>query len=244
MRTIYYIMIVVALIALIATIVLPFFSPVIFADIWQMLLGVTLGIPLIILACIGIEKQGILAGKEQESNCVSNENAQEELSNDEKNDVNDDNKEANTQKSQQAEPETETNEEITLPIEDCLEKKWSKAMYQRYNTKWDELFDNIQIPLTPEKNGEISWLLWEIASQTVNFIKESNSDLNKVGYNTEAVRMIIDNLPEDEIELKKFYNDRSTVQVRVIAIYEWLQKQGVKVDTTAFGYQLKVENEI
>ena len=149
MRTVYYIMIVVALIALIATIVLPFFFPVIFADIWQMLLGVTLGIPLIILACIGIEKQGILAGKEQESNCVSNENAQEELSNDKKNDVNDDNKEANTQESQQAEPETGTNEEITLPIEDCLEKKWSKAMYQRYNTKWDELFDNIQIPLTP-----------------------------------------------------------------------------------------------
>ena len=104
MRTVYYIMIVVALIALIATIVLPFFFPVIFADIWQMLLGVTLGIPLIILACIGIEKQGILAGKEQESNCVSNENAQEELSNDKKNDVNDDNKEANTQESQQAEP--------------------------------------------------------------------------------------------------------------------------------------------
>ena len=126
MRTVYYIMIVVALIALIATIVLPFLFPIIFADIWQMLLSVTLGIPLIILACIGIEKQGILAGKKQESNCVSNENAQEELSNDEKNDVNDDDKEANTQESQQAEPETGTNEEITLPIEDCLEKKWSR----------------------------------------------------------------------------------------------------------------------
>ena len=244
MRTVYYIMIVVALIALIATIVLPFFFPVIFADIWQMLLGVTLGIPLIILACLGIEKQGILAEKEQAPNCVSNENAQEELSDDERNGANGDDKEANTQESQQTEPETETNEVIIQPIEDCLEKKWSKAMYQRYNTKWDELFDNIQIPLTPEKNGEICWLLWEIASQTVNFIKESNSDLNKVGYNTEAVRMIIDNLPEEEIELKKFYNDRSTVQVRVIAIYEWLQKQGVKADTTAFGYQLKAENEI
>lgn len=244
MRTVYYIMIVVASIALIATIILPFFSPAIFADMWQMLLGVTLGIPLIILACIGIEKQGILAAKEQAPNCISNENAPEEFSDDEKNDGNDNDKDAKPQESQQAEPETETNEEITLSIEDCLEKKWSKAMYQRYNTKWDELFDNIQIPLTPEKNGEISWLLWEIASQTVNFIKESNSDLNKVGYNTEAVRMIIGNLPEDEIELKKFYNDRSTVQVRVIAIYEWLQKQGVKVDTTAFGYQLKAENEI
>ena len=244
MRTVYYIMIVVASIALIATIILPFFSPAIFADMWQMLLGIILGIPLIILACLGIEKQGVLAAKEQAPNCISNENAPEEFSDDEKNDGNDNDKDAKTQESQQAEPETGKSEEITLPIEDCLEKKWSKAMYQRYNTKWDELFDNIQIPLTPEKNGEISWLLWEIASQTVNFIKESNSDLNKVGYNTEAVRMIIGNLPEDEIELKKFYNDRSTVQVRVIAIYEWLQKQGVKVDTTAFGYQLKAENEI
>ncbi len=241
MRTVYYIMIVVALIALIATIVLPFFSPVIFADIWQMLIGVTLGIPLIILACLGIEKQGCLSAKEQTPNCISNENAPEEPCDKDKYDGKDYGKDTNTQKSQQTEPETETNEKIALPIEDCLEKEWSKAMYQRYNTKWDELFDNIQIPLTPEKNGEISWLLWEIASQSVNFFKESNSDLNKVGYNTEAVRMIINNLPEDEIELKKFYNDPSTVQVRVIAIYEWLQKQGVKVNTTAFGYQLKTE---
>lgn len=241
MRTVYYIMIVVALIALIATIVLPFFFPVIFADIWQMLLGVTLGIPLIILACIGIEKQGVWAAKEQTLNCVSNENAPEEINGDENNDGHDNDKDANPQGPQQTEPETKKNEEITLPIEDCMEKKWSKAMYQRYNATWDELFDNIQIPLTPEKNGEISWLLWELASQTVNFFKESNSDLNKVGYNTEAVRMIIGNLPEDQIELKKFYNDPSTVQVRVIAIYEWLQKQGVKVDTAAFGYQLKAE---
>ena len=53
--------------------------------------------------------------------------------------------------------------------------------------------------------------------------------------------MIVDDLTLDDINLDKFYVDEDTVYVKAIAIYEWLQEQGVKADTTAFGYRLKLK---
>ena len=53
--------------------------------------------------------------------------------------------------------------------------------------------------------------------------------------------LIVDDLTLDDINLDKFYVDEDTVYVKAIAIYEWLQEQGVKADTTAFGYRLKLK---
>jgi hypothetical protein len=224
MKAYYYTMITLAFLALAAAIILPFTLPVIFSDVWPMLLCTIVGIPLLILASISIEARGTTPENTTkiDNNTVSSSPVA-------------------PQSLQLQEPETVEYDKVPEVTEDCLEQKWSKAMYIRYNAMWDDLFDNIQIPLTLDKKAEISWLLWEIASQTVNFLKQSNADINSVGYNTEAVRMIVENLSEDDIKLEKFFDDPSTVQIKAIAIYKWLHEQGVKAGTTAFGYQLKAE---
>lgn len=239
MKAYYYTMIILAFLTLATTVILPFTLPVIFSDVWPMLLCTIVGTPLLILASLGIEARTkqVLA-----KSCTDDTPAETSPENTPKNENNTDSSlSVVPQPLQLQEPETVEHDKAPDVSEDCLEQKWSKAMYIRYNTMWDDLFDNIQIPLTPDKKAEISWLLWEIASQTVNFLKQSNADINSVGYNAEAVRMIIENLSEDDIKLEKFFDDPSTVQIKAIAIYKWLHEQGVKAATTAFGYQLKAE---
>jgi hypothetical protein len=239
MKAYYYTMIILAFLALATAVILPFTLPVIFSDVWPMLLCAIVGIPLLILASLGIEARG----KQIQTMCCTDDTpAEASPENMPKNDNNADSSSSVAPQSLQLqEPDTVEHDKAPEVTEDCMEQKWSKAMYIRYNAMWDDLFDNIQIPLTPDKKAEISWLLWEIASQTVNFLKQSNADINSVGYNAEAVRMIIENLSEDDIKLEKFFDDPSTVQIKAIAIYKWLHEQGVKTATTAFGYQLKAE---
>lgn len=239
MKAYYFTMITLAFLALVTAVILPFTLPVIFSDVWPMLLCTIVGIPLLILASIGIEARN---KQIQIKSCTDDTSTETPPENTPKNDKNTDrNSSVATHSPQLQESDTAEHDKAIETTEKCLEQKWSKAMYIRYNTMWDDLFDNIQIPLTPNKKSEISWLLWEIASQTVNFLKQSNADINSVGYNAEAVRMIIENLSEDDIKLEKFFDDPSTVQIKAIAIYKWLHEQGVKAPTTAFGYKLKAE---
>lgn len=227
----YYALIVLELLALVITIVLPFTYPVIYADCWQMLLSVTLGTPLLILACLGIEwhnnsrQYGLFSTKLPIALPPTVPDTEEvEKGKDEAN--------KNTVDVHPQEP---------TPQAESLEHKWSKSMYERYNSQWDELFANIKRPLTEETKGKIALMLWEISSQAMNFLKQSNEDINCVRYHTDGVRMIVDDLTLDDINLDKFYVDEDTVYVKAIAIYEWLQEQGVKADTTAFGYRLKLK---
>lgn len=218
----YYFMMTIESISLLAAILLPFTYPVLFSDFWPMLLCIVIGIPLLALICLGIEFRNHLITQKTIPQTTP---------------------EAGTPPTPAEkvveEPVATKEDQPTHETEKCLEQQWSIGMYQRYNDKWDELFNHLKRPLTPEAKGQISVLLWEISSQTINFLKESNSDLNKVLYHADGVRMITENLPVDDIKLEKFYKDPTTVPVNVIAIYEWLEEQGVSVDTTAFGYQLK-----
>ena len=224
----YYALIVLELLALFVTVMLPFTYPVIYADCWQMLLTITLGIPLLTLSCLGIERlnnshRELFSAKLPVALPPTIPDTEEE-----KKDAAD----KSTEDTQPQEP---------APQAESLEQKWSKAMYERYNAQWDELFANIKRPLSEETKGKIALMLWEISSQAMNFLKQSNEDINCVRYHTDGVRMIVDDLTLDDINLDKFYVDEDTVYVKAIAIYEWLQEQGVKADTTAFGYRLKLK---
>lgn len=245
----YYLIIALETISLLATILLSFTFPVLFADYWPMLLCITIGIPLLAFICMGIEFRNYLVVQKT----TTSENTEETTSTPDKKGTetegSDQIDQAKAHESLPEKPVTDEEEKLVSnedekPVhetEKCLEQRWSMAMYQRYNGEWDELFNHLKRPLTPETKGQISALLWEISSQTINFLKESNSDLNKVSFNTDGVRMITDNLSVDDIKLEKFYKDPTTVPVNVIAVYEWLEEQGVKADTTAFGYQLKLK---
>ena len=228
----YYALVVLEILALIVTVVLPFAYPVIYADCWQMLLSVTLGIPLLTLSCLGIERlnnschQGLFSTKLPIALPPTIPDTEEEV----------------VEKKNEADKSTEdTHPQEPAPQPESLEQKWSKAMYERYNGQWEELFANIERPLNTETKGKIALMLWEISSQAMNFLKQSNKDINCVRYQTDGVRMIVDDLTLDDISLDKFYVDPETVYVKAIAIYEWLQEQGVKADTTAFGYRLELQ---
>lgn len=227
----YYALVVLELLALVVTAVLPFTCPAIYAGCWQMLLTITLGIPLLTLSCLGIERlnkschQGLFPAELPIALPAPVPDTEENF---EKKDETDKSAEDIHPQEPASQPES-------------LERKWSKAMYERYNGQWDELFANIERPLTAEAKGKIALLLWEISSQAMNFLKQSNEDINCVRYHTDGVRMIVDDLTLDDISLDKFYVDPETVYVKAIAIYEWLKEQGVKADTTAFGYRLKIQ---
>ena len=213
----YYFIIVIESAALLITIVLPFIYPVIFAECWQMLLCVIFGIPLLAFVCLAVEYRNCLFS----NNTSPAKNPEVEV----KGSVAV--KPVNT-----IEPDEISHIEECHDEQKCMEQDWSKAMYLRYNSLWDDVFNNIE-------RARISLLLWDISSQTINFLKENNNDNNKVGYNADGVRMIMEDLSVNDIKLDKFYRDPTTVPVKVIAIYEWLEQQGVKESTTAFGYQLK-----
>lgn len=234
-KAVYYFIIVLEALALFTTIVLSFAFPVFFAHCWQMLLCVTVGIPLLALVCLGVEyrNRNFQLGLPFAKDYIVDYPALP--------DTKADKQEKMTEASSQsaAEQNVEENGEIIHEEEECLEIKWSKAMYQRYNNQWNELFDNIKRPLTLEVKAEISGLLWEIASQSIDFLKVSNSDLNTLTSNSEAVRMVIENLSADDIELEKMSKDPGSTDEKIIAIYEWLSEQGVKTDTIAFGCKLK-----
>lgn len=240
----YLFMIVIESISLLATIVIPFTYPVIFADIWPMLLCITIGVPLLAFICLGIEFRNCIVAQKTPLPTSENAEGAEALTPEEDRTGTESPDQTIQAKGHESVPEGATTIDEDKPIheaEKCLEHQWSIGMYQRFNDKWDELFNNLKRPLTPEAKGQISVLLWEISSQTINFLKESNSDLNKVRYHADGVRMITENLPVDDIKFEKFYKDPTTVPVNVIAIYEWLEEQGVTIDTTAFGYQLKFQ---
>ena len=230
MKTIaYYFMVAIEAIAILSAIGLPFTYPVIFADCWPMLLCVVLGIPLLTILCLAIEwrNSSLAEGKyDTEAQRLLMPMA---LPKPQRKPVSSVTEEKKTNPAE--EPEAE--KELTL------EEKWSHAMYQRYHESWDELFKHMKRPLSQEAKGQISVMLWDIASQTMNFLKESNADLNRVGYNADGVRMILENLSLDDIEQEEFHVDPSTVKVGAIVVYEWLKEQGAETDTTAFGYYLK-----
>ena len=233
-------MIAIEVVTILITIVLPFIFPIIFADCWQMLLCVILGIPLLTITCMAVEYRNCHIIRTVSS---TNPDSADISSSDEEKDKQQTAVEEKSQEtvSEEALITEKTEEDVAVAeTEECMEEKWSKAMYLRYNSQWDELFSHIKRPMTSETKGQISCLLWEIASQTINFLKESNSDLNKVTHNTEGLKMILDNLSIDDLELKKFYKDPTTVPVNVIAIYEWLEEQKAKTNTIAFGYKLKL----
>ena len=236
-RTGYYFLIAIESLALVAGMILQFLYPAVFADCWPMLLCTVLGVPLLSFMCLGIEYRNRAASLALPSaDSPKNTTTPAPDGKDEG-----ENMPSATDQAQDECPKEEAPAQDEESV--SLTDKWNKAMYERYNGQWDELFRHIERPLTPAAKAQLSLLLWEIASQTVNYLKEANSDINKVGYNADGVRMITENLTLDDIELKKFYVDPTTVSVNAIAVYEWLQEQGVQADTSAFGYRLKIQQQ-
>lgn len=229
----YYLLIGIEALAVIATIALSFGLPVIFADYWQALLCIVIAVPLLAIVCFGLEFRNKFIIQDVIPDNKPDGNHTEDAGN---------NKTEVDPTQQQGEENANSPAQENPQDEEPLEKKWSKAMYQRYNSEWDHLFKHIQRPLSQEDKGRIALLLWNISSQTINFIKESNSDINRVRYNLDGVKMINENLSLDDIKLEEFYVDQTTVKVKAIAIYEWLKDLGAQSDTSAFGYRLKLND--
>ena len=219
----YYFAIVIESLALLITIVLPFACPVLYADCWAMLLSVILGVPLLALVVLGVDYRNNNAFQKETEKLVIEEKPLEVVEQDDSQTI----------------PKSEVEEDSKPKIEECLEQKWSKAMYQRYCALWDDLFKHMKRPLVQEDKARISLMLWEISSMTISFLKESNSDPNSVWYDEDSVKMIMENLSQSDIKLEKFRIDPNTIDENAIAVFEWLKEQGVNEDTTAFGYQLK-----
>lgn len=246
----YYTLIIIELIAIIAIVILPFAFPIIFTRCWQMLLSIIVGIPLLALVCLGIEFRNIFLQEDLKIEEQGQQHINENRDNPSPKNDDDPNNLASKKPEEKTAPIPPAVSVVETPDlqgkeieENSLYNKWSQSMYQRYNSQWDDLFDHIHRQITPEEKGKISLLLWELASQTINYLKETNPDVNRLRYHSDGVKMITDNLPLEDLDLKAFYKDPSTVPVKAIAIYEWLEEQGVKVDTTAFGYHLNLSNK-
>ena len=127
-------------------------------------------------------------------------------------------------------------------VNDSIHEKWAIAMYERFGEKWSKLFSDATYPADKSTRGEICVELWEIASLTMDYLYVVNSDPNVLRRNKEMTNAVINrlNLIED-VELKEYYNDPTSVQQKVLIISDLLSsqlaaKQMFKVPV--FGYKV------
>ncbi len=217
MKTTYYILIGLEAFLLLATIVVSLTLPVVFADFWQVFLCLIIGVPAI-TGCLMALERSHRPLQHIEEPCASDTVVGE------------------LEQLLQAQPEDSVAEK-----EPSVQQQWSHAMYLRYNGRWNDVFQNIKYPMTAKDAADISLLLWEISSKTMDFLLTDNNDINKLKRNSDSVEAIIGNLPEESLEQKAYYRDPTTVPARAIGIADWLEAQGVTAETTAFGYRINLK---
>lgn len=236
MKYIYYCLVALEVFILVAIVYLSIALPAIFADLWQAFLCLTIGIPSVMACCIAIERTKTLCPSETVQQ--PDGNADDESSSD---DSSEDVKEHHLKEEKADKEVADSSQEQQDETENERRKLWSQGMYQLYAQRWDDIFNNINHPVTPDECQKISLLLWEMASQTNDFLKVDNKDINKLQYQESNVKLIIGEQTSKDVALKDFYDDPETIEKRAIAIYHWLKAQGIKTNTTAFGYQLNIE---
>ena len=137
-------------------------------------------------------------------------------------------------------PETTTPSVVT----DTIHEKWSKAMYDRFAEKWTEIFSNATYPADKATRAEISVELWKIASLTMDYLLVVNNDPNALKRNREITNAVVEGKDIiNDVELKEFFQDPTSVQQKVLIINDILSSQLAakqSFDIPVFGYKVEL----
>lgn len=126
-----------------------------------------------------------------------------------------------------------------------IEPKWSKAMYELYSKQWNDFFDNIGIEIENTQRTEFLLLLWNIASQTMDFLIVANNDPNTLRINDNITNAIIEGKNVSEVEHKTFYEDPNTTEKKALAVFNFFKSQVTdeqEIQISAFGYDIQIDN--
>lgn len=126
-----------------------------------------------------------------------------------------------------------TEKEIIFPLS---KDAWTTKIYESYYKEWSHIFENIKYPSTEKDMSDISLLVWEIASRTMDYIPVVHNDINTLERNKISVDKIIGELSKEPLE--EYIKDPTTVPYKVIAIAEWLKQNKVQKSVSAFGYNI------
>lgn len=128
---------------------------------------------------------------------------------------------------------------------------WSRAMYKKYAQRWTDIFEKIKYPIEDNSKADISVICWEIASVTMDYLLTDNEDPNVLERNKSNVKALLEEKKIDELDLKEFFEDPTTVPVKVIGVYNTLSSQFVEnhsAKVEIFGYLVELyaanKNEI
>lgn len=127
-----------------------------------------------------------------------------------------------------------------------IEPKWSKAMYELYSKQWNDFFDNIGIEIGDMQKAEFLLLLWNIASQTMDFLVVANNDPNTLRINENITNAIIDGKSLSEVEHKSFFEDPNTVEKKALAVFNYFKSlvaDDQEIRISAFGYNIQINNK-
>ena len=137
-------------------------------------------------------------------------------------------------------PETTTPSVVT----DTIHEKWSKAMYDMFAKKWTDIFSNATYPADKATRAEISVELWKIASLTMDYLLVVNNDPNALKRNREITNAVVEGKDIiNDVELKEFFQDPTSVQQRVLIINDILSAQLAakqSFDIPVFGYKVEL----
>ena len=128
--------------------------------------------------------------------------------------------------------------------EESIHEKWAKAMYERFGEKWTEMFTKATYPADKSTRGEISVEMWKIASLTMDYLFVVNNDPNVLKRNKEMTNAVIEGLNLiNDVELKEFYNDPTSVQQKVLIVNDLLSSQLAAKQTyevPIFGHKVEL----
>lgn len=137
-------------------------------------------------------------------------------------------------------PETTT----PLVVTDTIHEKWSKAMYDMFAKKWTGIFSNATYPADKATRAEISVELWKIASLTMDYLLVVNNDPNALKRNREITNAVVEGKDIiNDVELKEFFQDPTSVQQKVLIINDILSAQLAakqSFDIPVFGYKVEL----
>ncbi len=137
-------------------------------------------------------------------------------------------------------PETTT----PLVVTDTIHEKWSKAMYDMFAKKWTDIFSNATYPADKATRAEISVELWKIASLTMDYLLVVNNDPNALKRNREITNAVVEGKDIiNDVELKEFFQDPTSVQQKVLIINDILSAQLAakqSFDIPVFGYKVEL----
>ena len=137
-------------------------------------------------------------------------------------------------------PETTT----PLVVTDTIHEKWSKAMYDMFAKKWTDIFSNATYPADKATRAEISVELWKIASLTMDYLLVVNNDPNALKRNREITNAVVEGKDLiNDVELKEFFQDPTSVQQKVLIINDMLSSQLAakqSFDIPVFGYKVEL----